>query len=392
MHRREIVPAYSPLWARTIYPKVWQSMQKGATALSKEGLSDPRVMVNINRFMRELCLDIAGHVNFSLDLGALADQQSEISSRYLKAFDFGEYMPLFFKLLRICPVPLQSFSSTVVSEGVLRVDVSDMLSLVRRVLDEKISLVKEGQKPGQYEQDLTDTTIRRAYPQLSERALLRHVKTTLGASVEMVSNQLAWAVYALSLPKNQHIQDKLREEIRSHFDCAPESVTHNDLKGLAYLNAVINEVLRMYPSVSHRWRICKTATTLLGRPIHKGTWVVFPMYSMNRNTTLWGPDADEFRPERWLGEGEDMQQAQQPGDTRNRRDAYAFMTFGQGPRKCLGEHYTRAVMLCAIMSLFGRFRFIMPPDGDVLAAGRVSFAIVMKAAIEARVQEVPGWG
>lgn len=83
-------------------------------------------------------------------------------------------------------------------------------------------------------------------------------------------------------------------------------------------------------------------------------------------------------------EAEDIQQ--QPGDT-----PYAFMTFGQGPRKCLGEHYSRVVMMCAITGLFGRFRFTMPPDGDVIAAGRVNFAIVMKAAIEARVEEVPGW-
>lgn len=365
-------------------------MRNAATALSREKLSNPTGTVKINRFMRALCLDIAGHVDFSLDLGALADgQRSDISSRYLKAFDFGDYMPLFLKLARICPAPLQLITSTFVSEDLLHIDVSDMLSLVRRIVNEKISLAKGSQKSEQDEQDLTDMTIRRAYPQISERALLRHVQTTLGASVEMVSNQLAWAIYALSLPKNEHIQDKLRAEIRSHFDCEPETITHSDLKDLAYLNAVVNEVLRMYPSVSHRWRICKSATTLLGRPIHKGTWVVFSIYSMNRDPALWGPDADEFRPERWTTEVEDMQQ--QPSNSRERRDAYAFMTFGQGPRKCLGEHYSRAVMVCAIMGLVGRFRFTAPPDGDVLAARRVNFAIVMKAAIEARVEEVPGW-
>lgn len=340
--------------------------------------------------MRALCLDIAGHVDFSLDLGALADQRSEISCRYLKAFDFGDFMPFFLKLALICPAPLQLFASTLVSEDLLHIDVSDMLDLVRKTLKEKISLMTGEQKSEKHEQDLTDMTIRRAYPQLSERALLRHVNTTLGASVEMVSNQLAWAVYALSLPKNQHVQDKLRAEIRSHFDCEPDTITHDDLKGLAYLNAVVNEVLRLYPSVSHRWRICKSATTLLGRPICKGTWIVFSIYSMNRDPKLWGPDADEFRPERWMVEAKEMQQ--QSSETRDRRDAYAFMTFGQGPRKCLGEHYSRVIMMCAIMGLFRRFRFTMPPGGDVVAAGRVNFAIVMKAPIEARVEEVPGWG
>lgn len=389
MHRREIVAAYSPLWARTIYPKVWQNVRNGSIALLRRSLSNPSGVVQINRFMRELCLDIAGQVDFSLDLGALAEPQSEISSRYLKAFEFGNYMPLFLKLLLICPAPLQLFASTLVSEDLLHIDVSDMLSLVRKTLNEKISSMTGDQKPEQHEQDLTDMTIRRAYPQLSERALLRHVNTTLGASVEMVSNQLAWAVYALSLPSTRHIQDKLRAEIRSHFDCEPETITYTDLKGLEYLNAVVNEVFRMYPSVPHRWRVCKSATTLQGRPIHKGTWVVFSIYSMNRDPTLWGPDADEFRPERWLMKAEDMQQ--QPAGNRERRDAYAFMTFGQGPRKCLGEHYTRAVVMCAILGLIGRFRFTMPPDGDVIAAGRVNFAIVMKAAIEAKVEEVPGW-
>lgn len=337
--------------------------------------------------MRKLCLDTIGQVAFSLDLGALGDQQREASSRYLHALEFGEYMPLFFKLLRICPVPLQLLASAVVSKKILHVDVSDMLSLIRRTMAAKLGLIEGEQKSVHPGEDLSDAIIRRAYPRLSERALLRHAQTTLGGSVEMVSNELAWAIYTLSLPEHHHIQGKLREEIRHHFSWEPDGLTYTDLKPLVYLNAVVNEVFRMYPSVPHRWRLCNTATTLLGRPISKGTLVAFPIYSMNRDPALWGPDADEFQPERWMMDVEAAQQQQR--NTSGKRDSYAFMTFGQGPRRCVGEHYTRVVMACAIMGLVGRFRFTMPPDADVLAG--VSFAIVMKAPIVARVEEVPGW-
>lgn len=299
---------------------------------------------------------------------------------------------MFLKLLQICPVALQLASTTVVSK-LIGIDISLMRGVIGASVATKLETL-QGDNPAartsarDEQEDLLQRICSRSHTHLSERALSRHALTALAGSVEMVSNQLAWALYALSLPRNHHIQKKLRDEIMSQFPSSPESLTWEELKDMPYVIGVVNETLRLFPSVAHRFRVCNTSTKLLGQDIRKGTMIVWPTYAVNRRPDLWGNDADVFRPERWSeGNGIDGNDA--------KRDAYAFMTFGQGPRKCPGEHYTRVVMACVLLMFIGKFRFTMPPGhGDVLEGDdkkQVKFGIVMKAPIYVQVEELPSW-
>lgn len=362
--------------------------------LAVEAAAAPNRTVEVNSLMRTVCLDMVGRAAFSLDLGAMADPDRDITRSYLHGFDVGKHTPLFLKLLQICPDPLKIFASTVVSNTILRVNISSMESLIRDTVVSKLKVLRETKDASCEEspsdtsaRDLMDAICSRGQPQLSERALTRHALTTLAGSVEMVSNELSWAIYTLSLPENQITQERLRDEIRNRFPGAsPESVAAADIAAMPYLNGVVSEVLRLFPSVAARFRVCHTPTTLLGRAIHKGTLVLYPIYSMNRNQNVWGSDADEFRPERWTVDST----PNASGGNGTQRDAYSFMTFGQGSRKCPGEHYTRVVMACMILGLVDRFRLTLPPEGDVLggSAEKVGFGVVMKAPITVMIDEV----
>lgn len=350
-------------------------------------------MLKVNQFLRAVCLDIAGKANFSLDLGAVAKPDQEVIERYLHAFDVGEQSPLFLKLLQVCPVGLQLPAATIVSK-LIGIDISLMRCTIEASVASKLEALQETKPMARTsthdgQQDLLHRICCRSYPHLSERALIRHALTALAGSVEMVSNQLAWALYALSLPRHQDIQETLREEILAHCSSSPESLTWEELKDMPYLTGVVNETLRLFPSVAHRFRVCNTPTKLLGQKIRKGTMIVWPTYAVNRRPDLWGDDADVFRPERWREDSS-------VGPEGVKRDAYAFMTFGQGPRKCPGEHYTRVVMACVLLMFIGRFRFTMPPGLDDVFEGddknQVKFGIVMKAPIYVQVEEVLSWG
>lgn len=351
----------------------------------------PRGVFKVNRFLRAVCLDIVGKADFSLDLDAVAEPDQEVIKRYLHAFDVGEQSPMFLKLLQMCPVALQLPASTIVSKFI-GIDISLMRCVIEASVATKLENLQgdnsaAGKSVHDGQEDLLQRICGRSHTHLSERALSRHALTALAGSVEMVSNQLAWALYALSLPR-QHIQEKLREEILSHFPSSPESLTWEELRDMPYLTGVVNETLRLFPSVAHRYRVCNTPTKLLGQDIRKGTMIVWPTYAVNRRPDLWGNDADVFRPERW-NEGNAID------GNGDKRDAYAFMTFGQGPRKCPGEHYTRVVMACVLLMFVGGFRFTMPPGhGDVLEGDdkkQVKFGIVMKAPIYVQVEEIPSW-
>ncbi|CCO37383.1 Benzoate 4-monooxygenase [Rhizoctonia solani AG-1 IB] len=77
------------------------------------------------------------------------------------------------------------------------------------------------------------------------------------------------------------------------------------IKNLPYLNACIKETLRLYSTVGAGLpRVVPEGKTLTvsGQTFNAGSTVSVPSYCTNRSS-VWGPDAGVYRPERWLEEG-----------------------------------------------------------------------------------------
>lgn len=138
--------------------------------------------------------------------------------------------------------------------------------------------------------------------------------------------------------------DRLRDEIDTIVGIGQSArePTRIDLKKMQYLNIVIKEVLRLYPSVPINNREALKMTTLptgggedgkspvLVRP---GEGVGYSVYCLHRRKDLYGDDAEEFRPERWEGPG-------------LKNIGYGYLPFNGGPRVCLGRK-------CCILLGFG---------------------------------------
>lgn len=89
-------------------------------------------------------------------------------------------------------------------------------------------------------------------------------------------------------------------------------------------------------------------------------------FAANRSECIWGADAAEFKPERWLGEGKATH-----GGTNNR--LANNITFLFGPRSCLGQSFARAEMKCLVAAFVDRFKFeMLHPDKELVVAGAVS--------------------
>ncbi|EGV60598.1 cytochrome P450 52A12 [Yamadazyma tenuis ATCC 10573] len=141
------------------------------------------------------------------------------------------------------------------------------------------------------------------------------------------------------LARNPQMFDKLKEEIHATFGAGAESriddITFESLKKCEYLKAVINEALRMYPSVPQNFRITNKNTTLPrgGGPdglspifIPRHSTVAYSVYATHRHERFYGKDAEVFRPERWFDEG-------------TKKLGWAFLPFNGGPRICLGQQF-----------------------------------------------------
>jgi len=127
------------------------------------------------------------------------------------------------------------------------------------------------------------------------------------------------------------------------------------VKDLPYLNAVVNEGLRLHTTVSGGLpRIVPAGgMTILGRHFKEGTCVSVPTYSMHRNEAVWGETANEFYPERWLdADAETKARMQQ-----------CFAPFSVGPRACIGRNLALMQLHILIATLFSRYHIVLESDG-----------------------------
>ena len=183
----------------------------------------------------------------------------------------------------------------------------------------------------------------------TETDLVDQLMTFLVAGHETTASALSWCICMLC--KYPEMQLKLRQELRSGLPnprTTIYSVAAAEFDTLPFLNAFCNETLRLFPPVPLTARVAAHDTTLLDHVIPKGTYVFISPWAINLSKELWGEDADEFNPERWM-EGTDR------NNNGGANSNYAFLTFLHGDRRCIGEGLARGelkVLLAALASTF----------------------------------------
>ena len=105
----------------------------------------------------------------------------------------------------------------------------------------------------------------------------------------------------LQMCSNHDILHKLRREIAS-ADIAGDIISDNEARKLPYLQAVIKEGLRIFPPIAGLMskEVPPHGDTWNGVFIPGGTRVGYSIWAITRREDIWGADALEFRPERWL--------------------------------------------------------------------------------------------
>ncbi|CAA7269514.1 unnamed protein product [Cyclocybe aegerita] len=152
-----------------------------------------------------------------------------------------------------------------------------------------------------------------AEDKLSDEELLGQVTTLTFAATDTTSGALSRIIHLLATHKDY--QAKVREEIRvARKANGGQDLGYDALSALPFLEAICRETLRLYPPVSTLMRVARADIMLpLGSPVKgingeeireipvpKGTPIVISILSSNRDPKLWGPDAYEWKPERWL--------------------------------------------------------------------------------------------
>lgn len=179
---------------------------------------------------------------------------------------------------------------------------------------------------------------------------------------------LTFATYLLSM--HPDVLKKLRCEILDRVG-STKKPTYDDIREMKYLRAVINETLRLFPPVPFDVRQSINGTTFVnpsgGRPwyIPAHTGITYSAFMMHRRTDLWGPDAQDFDPGRFLDYRLHKYLTPNP---------FIFLPFNAGPRICLGQQFAYneiSFMLIRMLQTFNKFELdpsAQPPDSRPPAA------------------------
>ncbi|MCJ1457098.1 hypothetical protein MMC28_007464 [Mycoblastus sanguinarius] len=172
---------------------------------------------------------------------------------------------------------------------------------------------------------------------------------------DTTAQSLTWTLYLLM--RHPRAQQKIFSELQAtlaHTD-HQLSLSFDSVQptSLPYTAAIFNESLRFYPPVPVELKECTSDTTFPdGTWLPKGSLVIWAPWSMGRSKHIWGDDADEFRPERWL-----ITTCEGETPALITMSSFAFPVFNGGPRSCLGKRMAELLAVYVIASLIWKFKF-----------------------------------
>ncbi|KAI9188947.1 hypothetical protein H9P43_000369 [Blastocladiella emersonii ATCC 22665] len=211
--------------------------------------------------------------------------------------------------------------------------------------------------------------------------------TFLAAGHDTTSISLAMAVFELA--SHPDVQDAMFREVAAAFPDSVATGLANDadayekLAGLATLNHVINETMRLHSPAYMASRVAVVDTEVPfedGRTIKvaKGQVLFIPMHAMHHSERVWGADANEFRPSRWAGlrlydkdDGASSTSAETGASGATALPPLAYLPFLSGPHACVGRQFALLELKVFLARLVERYRWSLV-DKDL----KMRFAVV----------------
>lgn len=160
------------------------------------------------------------------------------------------------------------------------------------------------------------------------------------------------------LLKSPASKAKLVQELRDAN--LPNPAPYQALEKLPYLDACIKEGLRIHPVLGHIVERVVPATGMTlpdGTVLPPGTIVGINPWILHMDKRIFGDDAEQYRPERWLqGESE----SEEVYAARMKRMKDADLSFGGGNRVCLGRPLALVELYKVVSFVFGNYNVSSP--------------------------------
>ncbi|CAJ0911764.1 14698_t:CDS:10, partial [Entrophospora sp. SA101] len=170
---------------------------------------------------------------------------------------------------------------------------------------------------------------------------------------DTTANALTWMMY--SLMTNPSVEDTLVREVNQLLSSEENQIpTFDSIKNFHYGEATLYETLRLYPAVPKNSKVCVKHDILPdGTHVYPGENVAWSPWCMGRDKSIWGENALQFYPDRFLTSEGVLKPSQ-----------FKFPAFHAGPRICLGQQFATVEALTLATSMLKKFRFELIPGQE----------------------------
>ncbi|TFY59598.1 hypothetical protein EVG20_g7724 [Dentipellis fragilis] len=227
---------------------------------------------------------------------------------------------------------------------------------LKPLITEAIRRRKEGGKAKEKEEDEMNESLLEHLTKVTDdySVIKDETLNIMLAGRDTTSSTLTFCIYMLS--QHPDVMQRLREEILSVVG-SNRGPTIDEVRQMKYLRAVINETLRLFPPVTAIkdtvWQPQGTGQKRFFIPA--GTRCIYSVYLMHRRTDLWGPDALEFDPDRFIDDRLGKYITRNP---------FIFLPFNAGPRICLGQQFAYNEVSFMLVRLLQAFSAVeLAPEG-----------------------------
>lgn len=328
-------------------------------------------VIDMKEIISRYTNDVVATTAFGIEIDSMRDPKNDFYVLGREALNFDSILSIKFMLGKNFSFFMKLFGIRLFSQRVQ--------NFFENVVDQTVRLRKE---KGIYRPDLIqlmmETKGKNGSQGLSASAMTCQAFVFFFAGFDTTASALSLLVYELAI--NPDIKERLRTEIEDVLRESNGKPSYDDIHQMKYMDAVINESLRLHPLANFLDRLCVKEFELPpavagAKPIKlkPGDTVWFPVYPIHRDPQYY-PNPDKFDPERFL-------------DTQP--DPLLFLPFGIGPRFCIGNRFALAEMKIFLFYFLARCD-LLPTDKTTspLKYNRKNFQLAPENGFSLMVKEL----
>ncbi|KAF4577459.1 cytochrome P450-dit2 [Pleurotus pulmonarius] len=394
--RKAVKPVFSLIQLKKLTPLFYELAEKLCDVIEKEACGETIMngvlnpdggRVDMSEWMSRIALETVGQAVLGYSFDPLDSRQSNPYTAAVK-----ELIPTLFRLSIVrqfvpwltrigSPALRRKLVELVPHEAVQKVKNSSdvMYATAKGILESKREKMsgrrqKTEEDAGSSRQDIITELLRNNErlldgEKLSEEELIGQMTVLIFGAQDTTSSALSRILYMLSIHPNW--QDSLRKEILEALGSLDRDkrLTYEEIMALPLLDAVLKETLRLFPPVPF---VRRTTTKERTIPFSKqtgdvssitipvGTTLFLGIAGANMLESVWGEDAKEWNPERWMGLGEG--ESAYSSTTRLPGIYAGTLSFLGGSRSCVGYKFADIEMKIVLIKLLSRFTFTKTGD------------------------------